>query len=71
MVIAQQHTHLHHDIMSSLSSGALNGSKDYMRVYQKALTKLIKKLPERDIDNASELAKKWNMIGPPREIQVR
>ena len=71
MVIAQQYTHLHHDIVTALSSGAPNGSKEYMKVYQKGLSKLIKKMPEQDVDAAIETAKKWNMLGPPREIQVQ
>ena len=71
MVVAQQYTHLHHDIMHDLSSGASNGSKEYMKVYQKALTKLIKKMPRKDVEVAQETAKKWNILGPPRQIQVQ
>ena len=71
MVIAQQYTHMHHDIMHHLSPGASNGSKEYMKVYQKALTKLIKKMSREDVETAQETAKRWNTLGPPREIQVR
>jgi hypothetical protein len=71
MVIAQEYTHLHHDIMTVLSSGASNGSKEYMKVYQKALTKLIHKMEGKDLESAKETAKRWNMLGPPRDIQVR
>jgi hypothetical protein len=71
MVIAQQYTHLHHDIMHELSPGSSNGSKEYMKVYQKALTKLMKKMSREDLEAAQETAKRWNMLGPPREIQVR
>lgn len=70
MVIAQQYPHLHQDIVNALSSGASNGSKEYMKFYQKGSSKLIKKLPGKDIEAAMELAKKWNSLGPPREIQI-
>ena len=52
-------------------ANARNGSREYMAFYQKALSKVIKKLPAVDINDAKASTAWWNTMGPPPEIQAK
>ena len=73
MVLAQRFPAVHQGAVDKLSNIADNGSQAYFRCYQKGLTDMIDKLPdkEKQIEEAKAIAKKWNAMGPPHDIQVR
>jgi len=71
MVIAQRYLQIHQDMVDKLSANARNGLATYMHFYQKALSKVIKKLEPREILDAKETAKRWNSIGPPHHVQAK
>jgi hypothetical protein len=71
MVVAQRQPQVHQEAVDKMSANARNGSREYMAFYQKALSKVIKKLPAVDINDAKASAARWNTMGPPPEIQAK
>lgn len=73
MVLAQRFPVIHQEAVDKLSNVADNGSQLYFQCYQKGLTDMIEKLPDkqRQIEEAKTIAKKWNAMGPPHEIQAK
>jgi hypothetical protein len=57
--------------VQDLAGGAVPGSKEFMSHYQRGLTKMLKKLPDDVIDEAGITAQKWNLKGPPSDLQAK
>ena len=51
--------------------GHLAGSKGYIKNYQRAMDKVMKAMSPKKLEQARVMAKEWNELGPPPEIQAK
>ena len=69
LVIAYEHSVKINKILAK--SGHPAGALGYIKFYQKALDKVIKRMTLKQKEEASATAKEWNDTHPPAEIQAK
>jgi len=52
-------------------AGHAPGSNGYIKFYQQAVGKVIKKMSPKQMEQAAGMAKEWNNSHPPAEIQAK
>jgi len=69
MVVAHQQKE---EIDSLLTrAGHAPGSNGYIKFYQQAVGKVIKKMSPKQMEQAAGTVKEWNNSHPPAEIQAK
>lgn len=48
-----------------------SGEKEYISNYQRAVTAVVKKMTEEELEAAEKIAEVWNEQGAPSEVQVK
>ena len=55
----------------AVAQGGPKGSKEFLKAYPAALTWAIKGLDDDEYNKLEDLAKEWNISGPPADIKAR
>jgi len=69
MVVAHQQKEKIDSLLTR--AGHAPGSNGYIKFYQQAVGKVIKKMSPKKIEQAAGTAKEWNNSHPPAEVQAK